>query len=68
LRLAKPDPAIYRAFERATAHASDEILFFDDLPENVAAARALGWRAERVNPHADTIGQMRQSLRKFGVL
>jgi glucose-1-phosphatase len=68
LRLAKPDPAIYRAFERATANAPEEILFFDDLPENVAAARALGWNAERVNPHADTIGQMRQSLHKFSVL
>ncbi|HWA70851.1 MAG TPA: HAD family phosphatase [Polyangiaceae bacterium] len=68
LRLAKPDPAIYRAFERATARAPEEILFFDDLPENVAAARALGWQAVRVNPHADTVGQIRERLRSFDVV
>jgi FMN phosphatase YigB (HAD superfamily) len=68
LRLAKPDPAIYRAFERATARAPEEILFFDDLPENVAAARALGWQAVRVNPYADTVGQIRERLRSFDVV
>lgn len=68
LRLAKPDAAVYRAFERATERAPDEILFFDDLPENVAAARALGWNAERVNPHADTIAQIRRALTTHAVL
>jgi putative hydrolase of the HAD superfamily len=68
LGLAKPDPAIFRAFEQATAHAPADILFFDDLPDNVAAARALGWNAERVNPHQETIPQLRRFLTSHGVL
>lgn len=68
LGLAKPDAAIYRAFERATESAAADILFFDDLPENVAAARALGWHAERVNPHQETVPQLRRFLGSYGVL
>ena len=68
LGLAKPDAAIYRAFEQATEHAPSDLLFFDDLPENVAAARAAGWKAERVNPHGPTIAQLRRLLATHGVL
>ena len=35
--LAKPDVAIYRAFERSVGLRGGEILFFDDLEENTAA-------------------------------
>jgi FMN phosphatase YigB (HAD superfamily) len=41
----KPDPAIYRAVEAATGRPAAEHLFLDDLPENVAGARTLGWDA-----------------------
>ncbi len=41
----KPDPAIYRAVEAATGRPAAEHLFLDDLPENVAGARAAGWDA-----------------------
>ena len=41
----KPDPEIYEAAERAAGVAPEEILFLDDRPENVAAARQRGWRA-----------------------
>lgn len=41
----KPDPAIYRAVEAATGQPAAEHLFLDDLPENVAGARAAGWDA-----------------------
>ncbi len=41
----KPDPAIYRAVEEATGQPAAEHLFLDDLPENVAGARAAGWDA-----------------------
>jgi putative hydrolase of the HAD superfamily len=68
LGFAKPDAAIYRAFEQATAHAPADILFFDDLPENVAAARALGWHAERVNSHLETVPQLRRFLGSYAVL
>ncbi|HEY7356392.1 MAG TPA: HAD family phosphatase [Ktedonobacterales bacterium] len=41
----KPDPAIYQAVEAATGQPAAAHLFLDDLPENVAGARALGWDA-----------------------
>ena len=66
--LAKPDPAIYKAFEAATQHRGLAILFFDDLPENVRAARSVGWRAERIDPYNETVPQLRRWLRHYGVL
>lgn len=68
LRAAKPDLAIYRAFERATGLAPGEILFFDDLADNIAAARAAGWNAEQIDPHGDTVAQMRRHLYRLGIL
>jgi putative hydrolase of the HAD superfamily len=68
LGLAKPDPAIYRAFEQAMDCSGAEILFFDDLPENIAAARALGWQAEPIDPQSQTAPQLRALLRRHGVL
>ena len=44
------------------------IVFFDDLAENVEAARAAGWNACPVDPHGDTAGQMRAHLINHGVL
>ena len=41
----KPDLAIYRAVEAATRRPAAEHLFLDDLPANVAGARAAGWDA-----------------------
>lgn len=43
--LVKPDPAIYEALEEATQTRGARILFTDDRPENIAAARARGWQA-----------------------
>jgi putative hydrolase of the HAD superfamily len=42
----KPDPAFYRAVEGTLGVAVQDILFLDDDPQNVDAARARGWRAE----------------------
>ena len=47
MRLLKPDPAIYAAVESATGLPPEAHLFIDDRAENVAAARARGWRAHR---------------------
>ena len=58
LGLLKPGREIYRAFERETGYAGSEILFFDDLPENVTAARAAGWRAEVIDFAGDTAAQI----------
>ena len=68
LRLAKPDPAIYRAFERETGFDGPTILFFDDLEENVQAARSVGWKSEQIDHTNDTAGQIRAHLRTHDVL
>lgn len=43
----KPDDQIYRAAELAAGVASDQILFLDDKPGNVLAAKMRGWQAEQ---------------------
>ncbi|MEV0777141.1 HAD family phosphatase [Streptomyces sp. NPDC050433] len=45
LGLMKPDPLVYRAAGERLGRSPSEIVFFDDRPENVAAARAHGWNA-----------------------
>lgn len=67
LRLAKPDASIYRAFERETGFSPQSILFFDDLAENVDAARGCGWCSEQIDHTGDTAAQMREHLRRYGV-
>lgn len=75
LGCAKPDPDIYTraqaAFaeiERAPALSPEQIIFFDDLAENVAAARAQGWTAFQVDHDGDTPAQMRRHLADAGLL
>jgi len=68
LRLAKPDVAIYRAFERATGARPADIVFFDDLPENADAARACGWDAVLVDHAGDTAAQVLGALRDRGAI
>lgn len=66
--LSKPGPEIYHAVCRQAGVGPGDVLFFDDLEENIETARALGWRAERIDPGADTAAQMRRVLREHGVL
>jgi HAD superfamily hydrolase (TIGR01509 family) len=42
--LVKPDPAIYRHLVEKTGIVPAESVFIDDLPQNVAAARACGFQ------------------------
>lgn len=63
----KPDHAIFEAFERETAFPRESVLFFDDIEENVASARAFGWRAERIDNAGDQAGQIRAHLGRHGV-
>lgn len=67
LGLAKPDVAIYDAATRQFGCAPDRIVFFDDLAENIASARAAGWRAVQIDHEADTAAQMRRALAEAGV-
>lgn len=62
LGLHKPESAIYRAAEHHLNAHPHEIAYFDDLPENVDAARERGWAAHRIDPLGDTAAQVRDAL------
>lgn len=55
--LAKPDAAVYTYTSDRLGVRPDEIVFLDDVAENVEAARALGWHAVL---HTDTESSIRQ--------
>ncbi len=67
MELAKPDEAIYRAFEEREGVSGDAVVFFEDTPANANAARAIGWRAEVVDPAEETLPQIEARLRAHGV-
>ncbi|ACR27623.1 HAD family hydrolase [Burkholderia glumae] len=65
VKLAKPDPAIYREmFARIAAQlpgiAPGELVFIDDNPRNVQAAAALGWHGIRHTDAAATEARLRE--------
>lgn len=64
----KPDASIYQAFEEVSGHSGARLLYFDDLEENVEAARTLGWHAEQIDPAGDTAAQLRSALRQQKVI
>lgn len=68
LGLHKPDAAIFHAVQRQLGLAGDEILFFDDLAENIDGARSAGWHAHAIDPLAPTAPQITAALRTHGVL
>jgi glucose-1-phosphatase len=68
LGLVKPDEAIYRRFEALVGRSPGDIVFFDDLPVNVDAARGCGWDAVRIDHAGDTAAQIRAALADRGVL
>jgi HAD superfamily hydrolase (TIGR01509 family) len=68
IRARKPDDAIYAHLEEATGMSGPAILFFDDVEENVQAARARGWHATRVDPaRNDPLSQIRPALAEHGI-
>ncbi len=44
LGMSKPDTEIYQRVEAECGIAQNALLFTDDRPENIAAARARGWQ------------------------
>ena len=68
LGLVKPDEAIYRRFESLVERTPGEIVFFDDLPENVEAARRFGWDAVRIDHAGDPAAQIRAALADRAIL
>jgi putative hydrolase of the HAD superfamily len=68
LRAVKPDPEIYRLAEQRFGASGEQIVFFDDLPENIDAARARGWQAFHIDHDGDTARQMESHLQTLRVL
>jgi len=60
----KPDAALYEVAERLSGRRGAELFYFDDRPENVAAAHARGWQAV---VHADP-ATSRAALAATGLL
>lgn len=58
LGLAKPDPAIYAAADARYGTSPDEVVFFDDRPVNVEAARAHGWDAHVFTGADDVLAKL----------
>ncbi len=65
---AKPLAPIYEHVEAETGVDPRHLLFFDDLDENVAAARARGWHAEVVPRCENPVPWMAGRLAAYGVL
>jgi len=63
----KPHADIYRAFEAATGFHAAEILFADDLSENIGAARSLGWNAVHIDHAGSPAEQIARALIACGV-
>jgi FMN phosphatase YigB (HAD superfamily) len=69
IRARKPDDAIYAHLERVAQARGPEILFFDDVEENVRAARKRAWLAEWIDPERnDPLTQIREGLKTHRVL
>lgn len=66
--IAKPDPGIYEWFQRRVERAPEHIVFFDDLQDNIAAARSLEWDAVHVDHAGDTSAAIRMALFDRGLL
>lgn len=60
----KPDERIYRELIRRVGRPAAEVVFIDDLPENVEPALQLGIRAVHFTGEAD----LRSALAELGVL
>jgi len=68
MQVRKPNPEIYARVERETETGPSRIIFFDDLAENVAAARDRGWTAYLVEIVENPIPAIRAHLKNEGVL
>ena len=68
LGVSKPEPRIYAEAQARLGALPAELVFFDDTPENVTAARVAGWHAEAIDYRNDTAGQLRGWLERYGVV
>ena len=68
LGLRKPNPAIWTAFEELVKRPAEDIVFFDDLTENVTSARMAGWDVHQIDHESETVPQIRNALQQRGLL
>lgn len=57
--LRKPDPAIYEMVLKKLGPKPQEVLYLDDIPENLVPAAALGIKTELVGPTQNLIGLLK---------
>lgn len=67
LGVAKPDPEYFRRIAERLDLPPGELLFVDDRPDNVAAARSVGLRAEEAPQHDDG-ATLRRIFTAYGLL
>lgn len=60
--LRKPADEIYKHVEKVTGFSGSQILFFDDIEENIVAARRNGWLGELIARDGEPIKQIRKHL------
>ena len=65
LGMHKPTPEIYREVQKLLRLDGSEILFFDDLPQNIEGARSCGWNAVFIDPHSRTDVQICNALEQY---
>lgn len=68
LGLQKPDRAIFAEAQRRLNVNGNAILYFDDLEDNVAAAREAEWNAVLIDPATRTDVQIVTALRRAGLM
>ena len=61
VQLIKPEPAIFAHAAQQFGVPGRDLLFFDDQPPNVQAARACGWQAEVFSGAAQAVAAVRAS-------
>lgn len=61
--LSKPDARIYEALQSRYTLASERTVFIDDMPANIDAAQALGWKGI----HFTSAAQLAASLQEHGL-
>lgn len=61
----KPDREIFDFITEDSKLVTNEILFIDDLPNNIEGAIAAGWNAVRHNPKTEIIEMLPQYLSQF---
>ncbi len=64
VRMTKPDPAIYEHCVAALGVPADQVAFFDDRPENIKAANALGIHAVQFESADQALSELKT---RFGI-